>query len=58
MTPEHDDHTQVLIDRNSKEERIVSNGLYAPYLAWTILLSILALFGVAIAQKVISLIGL
>lgn len=55
---ENDDHTNILIGKNNKEEREISDKKYAPYLAWVILLGILTLFGAAIVNKIIVLIHL
>lgn len=40
------------IEARLKEERVVSNKNYAPILAWTILLGILGIFGLAIAGNI------
>lgn len=46
------------LEQSVKEERGISNKSYAPYLAWTILLGLLAVFGLAVAQKLVTLVGI
>lgn len=53
-----DDSTKLAIEEKNKEERATSDKRYAPMLAWTILLGILGIFGVAIVQQLAKLIGL
>lgn len=44
------------IETRIREERKESDGKYAPYIAWTVLLGFLTLLGVAVAMRFIGVI--
>lgn len=49
---------ELYIEQRVAQEREKSDKAYAPIIAWTILLGILGLFGVAIVTKLSGVIGL